>query len=91
MLATYFTIPDSSFLGHFTGLIAGLLLKFGGLYILLPSYETINSFDANLDNEDSFLVKNGYYKCQPDIDDDFNAWFWVTIGFKIKHAFLKMR
>ena len=38
MLMIYFTIPDSSFMGHFCGLLAGLLIKFGGLYLLFPRF-----------------------------------------------------
>lgn len=45
MLMIYFTIPDSSFIGHFCGLIAGLLIKFGGLYVVMPKYEWIKEYD----------------------------------------------
>ena len=38
MLAIYVTIPESSFIGHFCGLIAGLLIKFAGLYFFMPRY-----------------------------------------------------
>ena len=38
MLLIYVTIPNSSFLGHFCGIIAALLKKFCGLYILFPKY-----------------------------------------------------
>jgi len=55
MLMIYFTIPDSSFLGHFCGLIAGLMIKFAGIYILMPRFEWIKEFD------DTIPYKYGYY------------------------------
>lgn len=45
MLLIYLTIPDSSFLGHLCGLLAGLMIKFGGLYYFLPRFEWLESFD----------------------------------------------
>jgi hypothetical protein len=43
----YFTIPDSSFLGHFCGLIAGLMIKFCGVYMVMPRYGWIKEFDED--------------------------------------------
>jgi hypothetical protein len=48
MLVIYATIPNSSFMGHFFGIVAGLLIKFGGLYVILPKYEWINDFEEML-------------------------------------------
>ena len=91
MLMIYFTIPDSSFLGHFCGLIAGLLIKFCGVYLVLPSYDTISSFDETIDEDNSILCKQGYFKAKDVIDTDFDGWFWKTITSKIRKAFLRVR
>lgn len=45
LLAIYLTIPESSLAGHFFGILAGLLIKFGGLYFLLPRYQWLSDFD----------------------------------------------
>jgi len=45
LLAIYLMIPNSSFTGHFFGILAGLFLKFGGLFILLPRFSWIEDFD----------------------------------------------
>jgi hypothetical protein len=36
MLLVFMSIPKSAFFSHFIGLFAGLLIKFCGLYVLLP-------------------------------------------------------
>ena len=64
MLMIYFTIPDSSFLGHFCGLIAGLMIKFSGIYALMPRYEWIKEYD---DNNAYKIERYGYYSAQPEI------------------------
>ncbi len=46
LLGIYLTVPESSLAGHFFGILAGLLIKFGGLYILLPRYDWISGFDG---------------------------------------------
>lgn len=53
MLTIYFSIPESHFLGHSMGLMVGLMLKFAGLYTLLPRYDWLESFENNhfLDRE----------------------------------------
>lgn len=61
MLLIYLTIPNSSFLGHFCGLMAGLLIKFGGLYILLPRFLWIQSFEESITSERvTVLERYGY-------------------------------
>ncbi len=71
MLMIYFTIPDSSFLGHFCGLIAGLMIKFAGIYTLMPRYEWIKEFDEG--NTAYKIEAIGYYHAQPEIITDFDS------------------
>ena len=81
MIAIYLTIPDSSFLGHFCGLIAGLLIKFAGVYVFMPSFDTLSAFDETL-RDDSMLEKNGYYRAKEAIETDFTSWLWKTLANK---------
>jgi hypothetical protein len=46
MILIYATIPNSSFIGHFFGIVTGLMIKFCGLYIFFPKYDWIQEFDA---------------------------------------------
>jgi hypothetical protein len=82
MLVVYFTIPTSSFIGHFCGLIAGLLLKFTGLYVFLPRYEWIKEFDDVYADK---LEAIGYSRCSENISKDFDAYVWTTILKCLKH------
>ena len=73
MILIYLTIPGSSFIGHFCGLIAGLLIKFGGLYLVFPRYDWIAAFD------DIYSYKLGgvnYLRATSDIESDFNSLMW---------------
>ena len=51
MILIFFTIENSSFIGHFLGIIAGLMIKFGGLYILFPKYEWLSPFDDKYEDK----------------------------------------
>lgn len=88
MLLIYFTIPNSSFIGHFCGLFAGLIIKFGGAYLIFPEYSWIKAFDEKFEN---ILSSLKYFKVTPDITTDFDAYFFRTIWDKMKQNFLKMR
>ena len=76
MLMIYFTIPDSSFLGHFCGLLAGLLIKFAGIYVLMPRFQWIKEFD---DQSAYKIERFGYFSAQPEIETDFNSGMWLYI------------
>jgi hypothetical protein len=90
MLMIYFTIPDSSFLGHFCGLIAGLLIKFGGVYAVMPRYEWIQEFDQERGlTEGSPQI--GYFPGQKEIETDFDAYIWDVTWKQAKHAIMKIR
>ena len=89
MLLIYFTIPDSSFLGHFCGLLAGLLIKFGGINFLMPRFSWIHEFDqVNWLTEGT---SSGYFQAKPEIETDFDAYFWDLTWKRAKHAVMKVR
>ena len=90
VIVIYMTIPDSSFLGHFCGLIAGVLIKFGGFYVIMPRYQWIRGFDETCE-EEGLLKKQGYFPATDKIEVDFDAYIWTTIIKTVKNSFLKMR
>ena len=88
MLAIYFTIPDSSFMGHFCGLIAGLMIKFCGLYVLFPKFEWISSFDNKFGYKFTPL---GYFEAKECIETDFDSYFWRITFKRVIHYLNKVR
>jgi hypothetical protein len=89
MLLIYFTIPDSSFLGHFCGLLAGLLIKFGGIHLLMPRYSWIHEFDQ--DNTLTEGTSSGYFPAKPEIETDFDGYLWDLTWKRVIHAVMKVR
>ena len=92
MLMIYFTIPDSSFLGHFCGLIAGLMIKFSGVYKFMPRYEWIKEFDEvkQWDREGSSQMP-GYYPATEAISTDFDSYMWSQLWRKLFHITMRIR
>ena len=45
LVITQFLIPEASFMGHLCGILAALIIKFCGLFIILPKFEWLNEFD----------------------------------------------
>ena len=84
----YFTIPDSSFLGHFCGLIAGLMIKFAGIYAFMPRFQWIKEFD---DTTAYKIERHGYYSAQPEIQTDFDSYFWYYLFTSCREGILKIR
>ena len=91
MLMIYFTIPDSSFLGHFCGLLAGLLIKFGGINFFMPRFTWIHDFDLDrgLSHQDPSPI--GYFPAKPEIKSDFDGYLWSVAWNATKNAVLKVR
>ncbi|CDW77565.1 uncharacterized protein at3g58460-like [Stylonychia lemnae] len=88
MILIFFTIPNSSFIGHFLGIVSGLMIKFGGLYVLFPDYEWIASFDGSFEH---YLRGLRYLKATDEITQDFDSYMWTSMLRKIRMAFLKIR
>ncbi len=88
MLLIYLTIPNSSFIGHFCGILAGLLIKFAGLYVFMPRYEWIEGFDEVFEY---YLRSLGYCEAKREIENDFDSYMWKTMFGKITHWFNKLR
>lgn len=67
MIIIQVAVPDASLVGHFTGIIAALLIKYSGVgFFFLPRYSWIKEF------EDSYLVKRfTYYKASANQETDF--------------------
>jgi len=89
LLAIYVTIPNSSLVGHLFGIFAGLLIKFGGLYIIFPRHEWLNEFEYSC----GALLKEhtGYCKAQDDIEKDFDAYIFTASIRKIRYGFLRIK
>jgi len=71
MVIIQLVMPNASLLGHLCGIISALLIKFCGLYVLMPSYEWIKDFD---DSYASGLERKvTYFKGTEAISVDFNS------------------
>jgi len=48
MLLMQFLVPKASFIGHISGLIGGVMMKYGMTAWILPKFEWISAFEAKL-------------------------------------------
>ena len=88
MILIFFTIENSSFIGHFLGIVTGLMIKFCGLYVIFPRYEWLSAFD---DKFESKLEKYRYKPATDEILSDFDSYFWKAIFGRIRMAYFKLR
>ena len=68
---TSILVPNASFMGHLTGILAAVLIKFAGFSFLLPRYRWISDFDAVY--AQVLKVKCVYFEGTEKIGSDFGC------------------
>ena len=71
MVIIQLAVPDASLIGHLTGIVSALLIKYSGVgFLFMPRYSWINSF------EDVYpITRFTYYKATQNQVDDFKVSF----------------
>jgi hypothetical protein len=74
LVLTSVAVPDSSFTGHFFGIIAALVIKFGGFltFRFLPQLEWLVAFESGTCTT-AFSAKFMFYSVQDCIRSDFSC------------------
>jgi hypothetical protein len=76
-------------MGHLCGILAALIIKFCGFFVIMPRYEWIHEFDEKFGGILSNKV--AYFEAKPNINEDFNGVVFRKIGNLCKPCIDKFR